>query len=123
MTSTEVPMTGANLKVTLGSMGLPPSWFAARMNVTMRTVVRWFDGSTVAPEVTAELEKLSEATVAEMQKMVAEVDPDAEMVTLHTYRTDEEYDSVWPASWHRALVFRVTEHLKAQGHIVNIEYK
>lgn len=117
-------ITGAELKTRLGGLGLPPSWFADLMGVTMRTVVRWFDGGMVSPEVSVELEKLSDATIAEMQKMVAKVG-DTDGVTLRTYRTDDEYISGdgWPASWHRALTFRVLDHLRAQGRTVNIEYK
>lgn len=125
MTTTQT-MSGAALKVKLQGMGLPPSWFAIRMGVTMRTVVRWFDGDDVAPEVADEVEKLSNSTLDEMRKMVAKVEKasNGDTVTLKTYRTDDEFSSrIWPASWHRALTFRVLEHFEAQGYSVNIEYK
>lgn len=117
-------MTGAELKVALGGLGLPPSWFADRCHVTMRTVVRWFDGEGVSPEITAEVIKLEERTLAEMQKMVAAVEPDVDGdIVLRTYRTDEEYhNKTWPASWHRQLTFRLREHFEAQGNIVVVEY-
>lgn len=120
------PMSGAALKTRLGGLGLPPSWFAERMGVTMRTVVRWFDGEDVAPAVADELEKLSNMTVDEMRKIVEKTAPDGDgVVVLKTYRTDEEFRSraIWPASWHRALTFRVLEHFIAQGYSVRIEYK
>lgn len=125
MTAPVKTLTGARLKVTLGGLGLPPSWFADRMKVTMRTVVRWFDGDTVSPEVVAELEKLCDRTLDEMRKMLDKIDDDATDITLKTYRTDEEYSNTldYPASWHRMLTFRITEHLEAQGHSVTVEYR
>lgn len=119
-------MTGAMLKVTLGGLGLPPRWFANKVGVTMRTVVRWFDGDgeTVAPEVAEQVEKLASMTVDEMRKMVEKVG-DTDTVTLVTYRTDKEFSNRrgLPASWHRALTFRVMDHLAAQGASVNVIYK
>lgn len=131
------PMTGASFKTTLGALGLPPSWFAERMGVTMRTVVRWFDGDTVSPKVAAELEKLSDATLSEMSDMVDRVGDGDDPVILKTYRVDGEFEQAdtsygrklpskfhaMPAEWHRALTFRVMEHFKAQGRTVRIEYQ
>lgn len=124
MTETEAGvMSGAEFKVQLGSLGLPPSWFAERMNVTMRTVVRWFDGESVSPRVVAELEILDEMTLETMQSMLEGTD-DTDDVVLHTYRTDTEIGaSGMPASWHRALTYRVMEHLRAQGKSVTVEYR
>jgi hypothetical protein len=120
-------MTGAELKTRLGGLGLPPSWFAERMGKTMRTVVRWFDGDDIAPEVAVEIDKLSDQAVAEMVKMLDAINTDEGVITLKTYRTDSEVPASrkgkMPASWHRALTFRVREHLMAQGCVVTIEYK
>lgn len=115
-------MTGAEFKTSLGALGLPPSWFADRMGVTMRTVVRWFDGESVSPRVAAELEKLSELTILEMSDMVMCAGDD-NPVTLRTYRVDSEIDGDMPAEWHRALTFRVMEHFRAQGKTVTVEYQ
>lgn len=120
-------MTGAELKVALQALGLPPSWFAEHMRVTMRTVVRWFDGTAVSSDIAVAVDALSDQALAEMRKMVKAAG-NADPVTLHTYRTDGEFKAEWPdtdkpASWHRALTFRVMEHLKAEGKIVNVEYK
>lgn len=117
------PMTGARLKVSLGALGLPPSWFASRMGVTMRTVVRWFDSDTVSEKVAAELEKLSDLTLAAMRETVGSTTPDdGNPVVLHTYRTDADTPNGMPASWHRALTFRIMEHLKQQGKTVEVHY-
>lgn len=117
-------MNGCELKVRLGGLGLPPSWFATRMNVTMRTVVRWFNSDVVEPAVGDEIEKLSDLTVKEMLKMLNRV-PDEGPVVLKTYRTDKEFTSKhnWPASWHRLLTARLREHLEAQERVVRMEYR
>lgn len=120
--TTTIP--GSELKVRLGGLGLPPSWFASRMGVTMRTVVRWFDSVQVDPAAAAELEKLSDLTVKEMLKMLSKV-PDDGPVVLKTYRTDKQFPSKmdWPASWHRLLTFRLWEHLTAQERDVEVRYR
>lgn len=115
-------MSGAMLKTKLEGLGLSPSWFGNEMSVTPRTVVRWFDLDVVAPEVAYEIDLLSERTVEEMRKMLADIDDDVDLVKLRTYRTDKEFDGPWPASWHRSLTFRVLDHLKAQGRSVTVEY-
>jgi hypothetical protein len=119
-------MTGADLKVALGGLGIPPSWFAAKMNVTMRTVVRWFDGGQVSPDVVRQVDFLCDRTEKEMRKLLSGARESARgAVILQTYRTDEEFESQigWPASWHRMLTFRVKEHLEAQGNTVVVKYR
>lgn len=125
MTAPTKTVSGAELKVRLTGLGLPPSWFSDRMNCTMRTVVRWFDGEAVSTEVADELERLSNRALDEMHKMLAEVDDNATEVVLKTYRTDEEFVNTldYPASWHRQLAFRVREHLLANGKNVTVEYR
>lgn len=124
-TMSGVALSGAQLKVSLQGLGLPPSWFANHCNVTMRTVVRWFDSVDVASSVAIELEKLSEATLDEMRKLVEKTTTSGDVVTLKTYRTDGEFKnrSGWPASWHRGLIFRVMEHFRNSGYVVIIEYR
>lgn len=124
MTTAEQLMPGAELKLRLGGLGIPPSWFATRLGVTMRTVVRWFDGDVVEPRVAAELESLSETTVAEMLKIINKI-PDEGLVVLKTYRTDKAYANKrgMPATWHRMLVFRLWEHFTAQEREVVVRYR
>lgn len=131
-------MSGAEFKTILGALGLPPSWFAGKMDVTMRTVVRWFDGDGVSEGVEAEIKGLESLTLEMMREVMANaVTSRGGVVMLHTYRTDEEFMGPYfvgdefggtfngnmPASWHRQLTFRVMEHLKAQGKTVSVEYK
>jgi hypothetical protein len=122
-TPTKKTMTGAELKVQLDGLGLPPSWFADRNNVTMRTVVRWFDGTAVPASAVDEIERISERTLDEMRKIIDSIDGDD--VVLHTYRTDKEFKNRldYPASWHRQMIFRVREHLEAEGRTVTVEYR
>jgi hypothetical protein len=126
-------INGAELKVILGALGLPPSWFAGRMNVTMRTVVRWFDGADVSDEVHVELRNLEALTLEEMRNAMSTADTTpAGTTVLKTYRTDEEFEGPYfvddvfngnmPSSWHRQLTFRVLEHLRAQGRTVMVRY-
>lgn len=134
MTQTTKTMSGAELKVALGGLGLAPGWFADYLDVTMRTVVRWFDGPVVEPRVASAVEKLEELTLAEMKKMVEDVesslasDPYCEEtspIVLRTYRVDREFKNKrgWPAEWHRSLVFRVREHFESQDYNVTVEYR
>lgn len=126
MTTVMTNRTGAELKVALGGLGLPPSWFADHMGKTMRTVVRWFDGDVVSNDIAVELERISERALDEMRRMIADVDDDADPVVLKTYRTDSEVSTKhgkWPASWHRMVTFRVAEHLRATDRDVRIEYR
>jgi hypothetical protein len=90
----------------------------------MRTVVRWFDGTAVPPKAVEELERISERTLDEMRKVLDSVG-DADPVVLHTYRTDREFKNTldYPASWHRQMIFRVREHLEAEGRTVTVEYR
>ena len=124
MTDTKT-LSGAELKVRLGGLGLPPSFLAERAGVTMRTVVRWFDSAAVPAAAADLLDKLDERTLAEMQTMIEKLG-DGNDVTLVTYRTDDSVSSKhgkWPASWHRSLTFRVLEHLEAQGRNVTVTYR
>src|SRR6185295_7345100 len=124
MTDTKT-LTGAELKVRLGGLGLPPSFFAEKAGVTMRTVVRWFDTDPVPAAAADLLDKLDERTLLEMQTMIDKLGDDDD-VTLVTYRTDGSVSSMhgkWPASWHRWLTFQVLEHLEAQGRNVTVTYR
>jgi hypothetical protein len=120
-------MNGAEFKVILGALGLPPSWFAAHQEVTMRTVVRWFDGDEVSVKVAKAVKTLEDLTLEMMREVISHaVTSRGGVVMLHTYRTDDEFDGGFPnmpAEWHRQLTFRVMEHLKAQGKTVSVEYK
>jgi len=122
VTSAEHVVSGSEVKVKLEGLGLPPSWLAAKTGRTMRTIVRWFD-VPASPQVIEVLEEASQRTLDEMLTMISAVGDDQNVV-LTTYRTDKKFvnDEGWPASWHRALTFRVVEHLRAEGRTVRVEY-
>jgi len=112
-------MSGAELKVQLTGLGLPPSWLAEQLGVTMRTVVRWFDIDEVPASAIHEIEQVSALTLDEMRRMLSEIDGGV----VHTLRTDDDSPDGLPASWHRALTFRVLEHLHASGTDVAVAYR
>jgi hypothetical protein len=118
-------MSGSELKVQLGAMGIPPSWLAAHLKVTMRTVVRWFDSEAVSPQVVEAVELLRAFTDSEMARLRKAVDRRySDPVILQTYRTDDEYvnpDNM-PATWHRQVVYRLMEELRAEGKAVTVQY-
>ena len=132
MTITETPtptLSGAKLKVTLGALGVPPSYFAAANNVAMRTVVRWFDADIVPESAAAKLDELVELTREEEERMIRAANDDLAIrgdgcTMLRTYRIDKEFNHSdgLPAEWHRQLTLRVMRHLQEKGQEVKVEY-
>jgi len=117
-------MSGAELKTWLGALGIPPSWLASHLRVTMRTVVRWFDSESVSPQVIAAVELLRDLTNFEMARLRKSVDGRRADVVLKTYRTDDEYPNAddMPATWHRQVVYRLMEELRKEGKVVTVQY-
>ncbi len=120
-------LSGAQLKVTLNGLGLPPSFFAEKLGVTMRTVVRWFDGDTVPPSAVECLDKIRQQTEREIDRLVAKTAVSSEgPAVLRTYRTDGNVgtrDGKWPATWHRLVTYRAMERLREQDREVSVEYR
>lgn len=120
MTSTTI--SGAELKVQLTGLGLTPVWFAERLQVTPRTVVRWFGCDSIPRYAAVELDRVREATAEAMHHMIS-----AGRIhgTVYTQRTDppgvQELNTL-PAAWHRALTFRVLEILRNDGRDVAVAY-
>lgn len=112
-------LTAAELRSLLEWMGLTRPWFAERVGVQERTVIRWCDGKAPIPENAAvELVALWNTAAAAITQMISgavalEV---RGVVTLRTFRVDTHYWSdigsvEFPASWHRALTCRAMDHL------------
>ena len=112
-------VTRAELRALIDWMGLTRIWFANRLGITERTVVRWIDGGTQIPEEAGvELVKLWNKAADQIGVIVAAgvaaaVDG---VVTLKTFRVDKEYHAAvgsneFPAGWHRALTCRAMDHL------------
>jgi hypothetical protein len=121
-------MSGSELKVLLGGLGVPPSWLAARLEVTMRTVVRWFDCDAVSVDVMLAIDGLRRAAEEETMRLLKGIDRRKTVITLTTFRTDDEYlghpsnPDHLPATWHRQVVFRLMEQLRGEGKTVTVQY-
>lgn len=115
-------ITPAELRSLIDWMGLTRAWFAERLHVQERTVVRWCDGETPIPEKAAvEIVSLwNQAAQRILSLTSAAVASSADgAVTLKTFRVDSEYHKAvdsdeFPASWHRALTCRAMDHLLLQ---------
>lgn len=109
-------VTPAELKSLLGWLGLSKVWFAKRLgHKDERQVARWEDGHAVMPErAAAELVRLWNEAAQRISTIVdtaaSQADGDG-VIILTTYRTDKDYPSDYPSSYHRALVCRAMDHL------------
>jgi hypothetical protein len=113
-------ISGPELKTTLTGLGLTPKWFAGRLNISMRTVVRWFDQEEIPEYAARELEQVHSLTRTEMGNVLSGWGVTG---AVRTFRRDCDITSehelpneyAVPASWHRALAFRVVEQLRSDG--------
>jgi hypothetical protein len=113
-------ISGPELKTTLTGLGLTPKWFAGRLNISMRTVVRWFDQAEVPEYAARELDLVHGLTRSEMRGVLESWESTG---VVRTFRCSFDItpdhpragEYAMPASWHRALTFRVLEHLRASG--------
>lgn len=121
----------AELRSLIDWMGLTRMWFANRLGVTERTVVRWADGqATIPEEAGVELVKLWNKAADQIGTIVAAGVAAASdgVVTLKTFRVDKEYHAAvesdeFPAGWHRALTCRAMDHLLMKTkYVVAIEF-
>lgn len=107
-------MTPAEFRVVREFLGLSIEWLSTHLEVKPRTVRHWEDGAYPIPDgVRLEIEDL-EARTAEFVSQVIDALMDLAEPTVVTYRTDQDYrssrpDSTFPASWHRAVIARVTQ--------------
>lgn len=108
-------MSGAELKVQLTGLGLTPAWLAEQLGIATRTVIRWCGQDRAPARAVAIMDEVNDMTTAEMNRIYQAMLVDG---VLRTLRTDSgQPPSAMPASWHRALTFRVLEHVRANGHI------
>lgn len=104
-------MSGAELKVHMTGLGLTSQWLATRTGANVRTVLRWYDTDRVPAEAVAAIDAVTEHTTQEMTRLAHHAGP------LRTHRTDlrcSELNTL-PASWHRALTYRVLEYRRSHG--------
>lgn len=109
-------MTPAEFKVVREFLGLTGDWLAAHLDVSPRTVRHWEQGKYAIPDgVRLQIEDLEQRTSAFVGGLVEKL-MDLPEPGVFTYRDDAEYkaahpDSEFPASWHRAVVARVTQEV------------
>src|SRR5262245_22506500 len=112
-------MTPAELKCSLGLLGVSTGWFGEQTGAHPRTVVRWCDGESPIPKLVSDkLAEIMARTEMSYDALRAHVQPDGDGTTvLYTYRTDERFwqarpDHVpYPASWHRQMVARLAHEI------------
>lgn len=120
-------ISGPELKTTLTGLGLTPKWFAGRLSISMRTVVRWFDQEKIPEYAARELEQVYSLTRTEMDNVLAEWRTTGAVRTFRrncdiTPQHQIPSECAVPASWHRALTFRVVEQLRYDGEHVVVGY-
>lgn len=103
-------MSGAELKVQLAGLGLTPVWLAEQLDIATRTVHRWCGQDRVPARAVAEIDKVIAETNLEMNRTYQAMLVDG---VLRTQRIDTP--GHLPATWHRALTFRVLEHVRNEG--------
>ena len=111
-------MSGAELKVQMTGLGLPSIWLATRLGVYTRTVIRWYEADRIPAKAVAEIEAITRLTNAEMHLQLSYLNADG---VLRTERANREGTDL-PASWHRALTFRVLDYARSKGLPVEVAY-
>lgn len=118
--ATEVPlpaMTGAEMQATREFLGLSRSWLSEEMTMGERRMMRMeADKESIPDALVSKLDEIDAETKQEVTRLIAiyrrEVKSGREIVTLRTYRKDEEYSHAggkYPAKWHRMMCARVVE--------------
>jgi hypothetical protein len=122
MTSSGV-ITAAEFRCLYEYLGLPGSWVADHLNVTVDDVRRWGSGHSLVPDVVGvELKSIAKMTADLVDQLARQRQWGG---GLTTYRTDEEFRIAdpfglnYPASWHRAVAARVADRAVD----VRIEYE
>lgn len=120
-------ITPAELKSLLGWLGLPKTWFAARLGLKdERQVARWEDGvAPISEQAAAELVRLWNEAAQRISEIVASAADNAVdgVIVLRTYRVDKDCPGEYPSSYHRALVCRAMDHLLMRtSYRVQIQY-
>lgn len=122
MTSDPASITAAELRVIREGLGLSSGDLAAFLRIDRRTITRWEAGDTSQPGALippAVAERINRLQAETTQLIDGEINrrstrPDAE-APLVTFRNDAQF---WehhperrplPASWHRALCYRIAE--------------
>lgn len=117
-------MTAAELQATREALGLTGDWLAGHLGVSPRTIRYWEQGKYAIPAGVCddmhELEGVARREVKALRNRSDEAIGRRESVRLTVYRTTDEYHAAvpgatMPASWHRAIAYRVREYLPTVG--------
>ena len=114
-TQTLPAMTGAEMQSTREFLGLSLGWLSRHMTMNERRMMRMETGQESIPdglvtaidEMSGEANELVSELIAKYRRQV-KATPD-EPVTVTTYRTDKDYESKYPARWHRMVCARVCQ--------------
>ena len=112
-------MTGAELRVVRGGLGLSGPQLAAILDVDDRTVRRWELGETPIPDgVRRDVAQLQAATDAEVDEVVTRMIDGGDGLHMTVYRSDDDFWAAepqmrpWPASWQRMVAYRVLQTIQ-----------
>lgn len=117
-------MTAAEFQTTREALGLTGDWLAGHLGVSPRSVRHWEQGKYAIPAgVCDEMHMLEGAARRRFEELAGEADEAIgrrESVRLTVYRSTEEYHAAepgatMPASWHRAIAYRVRERMITVG--------
>ncbi|HEY6117651.1 MAG TPA: DUF1870 family protein [Candidatus Dormibacteraeota bacterium] len=117
-------MTAAEFQATREALGLTGDWLAGHLGVSPRTVRHWEQGKYAIPEgVYLQMHQLAAAARAFYKDLVRQAEETigrGEPARITVYRSTEDYHAAeptatMPASWHRAVAWRVREHLIIVG--------
>lgn len=117
-------MTAAEFQATREALGLTGDWLAGHLGVSARTIRHWEHGKYAIPEgVYVEMHRLAGTARRLVRDLVAaaeETIAGGESARITVYRSTEEYhaaepEATMPASWHRAVAWRVREQLITVG--------
>lgn len=117
-------MSGAELKVRMTGLGLPANWLAKQCDVYTKTVIRWYQSDRVPAKAVAEMNRISAITSREMHHMIRDMGTEVVFYTEYANRESEGCSEVnaLPASWHRALTYRVLEYALTQNVNATVAY-
>lgn len=117
-------ITAAELQATREALGLTGDWLAGHLGVSPRTVRHWEQGKYAVPAgVCDDMHKLEGEARREFKALSDQSEEGIgrrQSVRLTVYRTTDEYHAAvpgatMPASWHRAIAYRVREYLPTVG--------
>lgn len=123
MTS-QMSMSGAELKVRLTGLGLTPGWLADHIGISVRTVHRWCNDPVVPYAAAAAVWMISQRSNKELGRLIEQAHTTG---VIRTQRTDrnippEQAALHLPAAWHRAIASKALDHARTAGITVTVSH-